>query len=273
MDPSRVPAAFVVGATDIIDPSQRGEFPERFPAALARFWAGSARRDRSRLSRDPSPTMAAVVELRARSRTTGRVRTMTTRTRTTTRRLLTGAAVFAVGAVALAGCGDDDGDGPGAGAGAFCEAALALETVPDPEIDFETATDDEISDGLSAYARDTLRPLAESLEATAPDEVADVADALLDVIDEVAATGDPAPFEDPEFVELSAEGEAFTDEECGWTRQEITALDYAYEGLPERVDAGVARFAMVNEGEELHEIALFRKDEGVTASAEELLAL
>ncbi|MGH9111113.1 MAG: hypothetical protein ACRDZN_02240, partial [Acidimicrobiales bacterium] len=253
MDPSRVPAAFVVGATNIIDPSPLGEYPERFPATLGRFWAGSARRDRSRRSRDRLQQWLPWS--------------------TRTRRLLTGAAAFALGAVALAGCGDDDGDGPGASAGAFCDAALAFETVPDPEIDFETATDDEIGDGLSAYARDTLRPLAERLQTTAPDEVADIADALLEVVDEVAATGDPAPFEDPEFVELSAEGEAFTDEECGWTRQEITAVDYAYEGLPERVDAGVARFAMVNEGEELHEIALFRKDEGVTASAEELLAL
>ncbi|MGH9187303.1 MAG: hypothetical protein ACRD0U_16050 [Acidimicrobiales bacterium] len=186
---------------------------------------------------------------------------------------ITAAALFA------AGCGDDSedtatGGPPTAGDTAeFCAAALAFENPPDPDIDFETATPEELAAGTTAYAEDTLRPLAERLQATAPDEIADVADAVLAVVDEVAATGEFAPFEDPAFSELAAAGEAFTDEECGWSRHEVTAVDYAYQGLPETVDAGVVRLSMSNEGAEPHEVTLFRKDDGVTESADELLAL
>lgn len=53
----------------------------------------------------------------------------------------------------------------------------------------------------------------------------------------------------------------------------MRAVDYGFEGLPDRLDAGSTRFELVNEGAEAHELALFRRNDGVTQPAEELLSL
>jgi hypothetical protein len=52
----------------------------------------------------------------------------------------------------------------------------------------------------------------------------------------------------------------------------VTGVDYAFEGVPTSVPAGTS-FGFTNEGAELHELVLVRKNEGVTESFEEILAL
>ena len=53
---------------------------------------------------------------------------------------------------------------------------------------------------------------------------------------------------------------------------EVTAVDYAFEGLPERVEVGTT-FTLTNESEvELHELVALRLDDDETRSAEEILA-
>ncbi|MGH9210085.1 MAG: hypothetical protein ACRD2C_05315 [Acidimicrobiales bacterium] len=195
-------------------------------------------------------------------------------------------ALVAACALGTAACGDDTtadsaqssdaadvSDASTVSDGDFCAAALAFEAAPEPEIDFESADPEEISEGISAFATETLVPLAEDLAATAPDEVSEAADAVVATVEEVAVTGDFAPFEDPGFNDLADQGQEFAREECGWTTHTVRAVDYGFEGLPEELAAGVVTFELVNEGHEMHEMALFRKNDGVTASAEELLAL
>ena len=53
---------------------------------------------------------------------------------------------------------------------------------------------------------------------------------------------------------------------------EVTAQDYHFEGLPTSVPAG-SSLTLTNAGAELHEIILVRKNDGVTESFDELLAL
>jgi plastocyanin len=52
----------------------------------------------------------------------------------------------------------------------------------------------------------------------------------------------------------------------------VTAVDYAFSGIDAEVPAGTT-FSFVNEGSELHEIAVVRRNEGVTESWEELLSM
>jgi hypothetical protein len=52
----------------------------------------------------------------------------------------------------------------------------------------------------------------------------------------------------------------------------VTAIEYAFQGVPTTVPTGTA-FSLVNAGSEVHELTLIRKNAGVTESFEELLAL
>ena len=52
----------------------------------------------------------------------------------------------------------------------------------------------------------------------------------------------------------------------------VTAVDYAFSGIASEVPAGTT-FSLVNEGSELHEVAIVRRNEGVTESWEELLSM
>lgn len=158
----------------------------------------------------------------------------------------------------LAGCGDDDSADASAETtgdlAAYCEAAFEWNTPPDPE-DHEFDQD---------WVDSVLRPRFERLEALAPDAVAD------DLASVAAALegGD------------EAEGQAaahritrFSADECGWRRVELTAVEYAFDGAPETVPAGIVSFEVTNEGDEAHMVKIVRRNDGVTTPFAELLAL
>lgn len=202
----------------------------------------------------------------------------------TTKTLLVVAAVAVLG---FAACGDDDDDdgasstngdaatttAPTDDVEAYCEASLAVETVPDPEVDFESATEEEIAAGLKAYATEVLQPAAADVAAAAPDELADAAEQFVATVDELAATGDASLFDAPELVEATQAAHVYDLAHCGWDSVEVTATNYAFDGLPAELDAGIVSFDLTNEGEDVHELLLVRKNDGVTQPAEELLAL
>jgi hypothetical protein len=209
--------------------------------------------------------------------------------------LKTCAAVFAALILGLAACGDDDdgadadADAGATGAGAaqpaadagesdgdtaaYCAATLALETAPPPDVDFATASPEEIADAVKAYAADVLRPLADEVLAAAPDELGGEVEVLDSALDEMAASGDEAAFDRPATAEASRTVHAYDVETCGWATVDVTATNFAFDGLPGEQAAGVTSFELTNEGGDVHELLLLRKDDGVTQSAEELLAL
>src|SRR5688500_10650019 len=53
---------------------------------------------------------------------------------------------------------------------------------------------------------------------------------------------------------------------------EVSAVEYAFVGVPETVPAGTT-FRLRNDGQEVHEFALVRRNEGTEQSVEELLAM
>lgn len=202
-----------------------------------------------------------------------------------------GLALSALVVAALLGtaCGDDDDDaasddtseasGGAAAAGApssdtaYCDAVLAVETAGEPDIDFETATTEEITAAASEFATETLQPLVVDVVANAPDELSDEIGLMADAIDEVSETGDYAVFETPEMTAASETAHAYDVENCGWAAIDVVATDYAFDGIPDDLDAGATTFDLTNGGAEVHEVAILKKNEGVTESFDELLAL
>ncbi len=70
----------------------------------------------------------------------------------------------------------------------------------------------------------------------------------------------------------TAAGQPTTTQAASGETVEITAVDYAFQGVPDTVEAGT-KFTLTNEsGGELHEIVAFRLPDDETRSAEELFS-
>jgi hypothetical protein len=215
------------------------------------------------------------------------------RSRRRPRRRGPGLALSALVVASLLGaaCGDDDdeagdaaadtadasGDAAAAGAssdeGAYCDATLAIETVGEPDIDFETATPEEISAATTAFVTETMQPLVDDAVAVSPDELSDEIDIMVTALDQVGETGDFTAFETPEVSAASDAVHAYDLEACDWATVDVVATDYAFGGIPDELDAGTTSFELSNDGAEVHEVAVLKKNDGVTESFDELLAL
>ena len=170
----------------------------------------------------------------------------------------------------------DDAAAAGASTGtdAYCDAALAIETAGEPDIDFETATEEEIAEATKTFAAETMRPLADDVLAAAPAELEADLQVQSDALDQVAETGDFSAFETPEVLAASEATHAYDLDDVRLDQPfAVDAADYSFAGLPDEMDAGVVSFELTNGGTEVHEMVLLRKNDGVTESFDELLAL
>lgn len=201
--------------------------------------------------------------------------------------LRTAFAALAIATLVAAGCGDDDDDtapsdpsneadgsdtGGGSDEAAYCAATLAVETAPEPDIAFPTATEEEIAAGLKDWADETLRPLVEDVVAVAPDELDADIEIMTAALEQMAA-GDPSAFDVPDVVAASNRVHEYDLATCGWTSQAVQATEYSFANIPDEMAAGTTSFEFSNEGQEVHELILVRKNDGVTETAQELLAL
>lgn len=153
-------------------------------------------------------------------------------------------------ALVLAGCGDDEGGGS---VQAYCEKAAAL----DAQDDFPS--DQQIKE----------------LQDAAPEPIKEDVDAAGDVLIE---KGEDA-FEDKAVQERIERIEKFEADTCGLKEGEgeeaaipddarpveVIGVEYAFQNLPEEVQAGTYRVTFKNEGKEDHEIGIVELNEGVTA--------
>ena len=184
----------------------------------------------------------------------------------------------------LGACGDSDGNGDASGdsseqaAGgdveAYCEAELEIETIGEPDIDFENASEEEQQAAAKEFATDELLPKAKAVQEEAPEEIKTDVDTLVAAIEEAAETGDFAAFEeDDEIKAAEAKLHEFDLENCGWTSADVEAVDYAFNGLDDSYDAGVASFDFSNTGKEVHEMVVLKKKDGVSESFDDILAM
>ena len=130
----------------------------------------------------------------------------------------------------------------------------------------ETSTEEDIM-----AVGEQLSPLSETIAADAPDDVTEAAEEIDAAVQSLTA-GDPEAFNADGVGETYGELLSGATEPCGFEQVDVTAVEYTFEGVPESVEAGTVSFALTNEGEEPHEMLIFRKADDVTESFDEIFS-
>jgi hypothetical protein len=188
------------------------------------------------------------------------------------------AAVSVATALLLGACGDDDDDNAGSS-----DAAPA--TVADTS---GAAGDQEDATGVCAPYLDltfqfnnepdpnAVTAALADVEANTPAELTDSVATLTAAVRQVLESGgeDFSPFETVEFLDAQIDVDGWVYENCEFdATYEVTAEEYAFEGMPSEVESGLVAVKLINEGQEAHELGVARKVEGVTETWQEILEL
>lgn len=181
-----------------------------------------------------------------------------------TRRITLGLALGL--AVTAAACGDDDASSDDEVPDTTEAAAVAPEAC-----DAYVALGGVLM-GDPAAAGDVLA----EFESTAPESLADDAATVSATFAAMGEGGDPSAFSDPDHVAASAAiADAYFAGCDPVAELDVEGVDYGFEGLPAELDAGrvALRFTNATDHDEAHELVLFRVNDGVTESIDDLLAL
>lgn len=111
-----------------------------------------------------------------------------------------------------------------------------------------------------------IGPAFAAIVESAPDELAE---AVAFVTENPPTDGPPSPEFNAAYNQLTA----YVKDNCGFAVVEVLANEYAFGGLPTELASGPTVISLTNDGEEMHELVLLRKNDDVTATAEELFAL
>jgi hypothetical protein len=184
------------------------------------------------------------------------------------------AGLLAVLGLSLTACGDDSGGDDEASG----EAAGVTTTTADPGLGTELC-DSITALGVVFESGPDGPPTPEFLQGEVLPAVDDVITAATD---EDAVLGPALEVQgllegddvDPDAV-LATYNDmlAPTHDDCGNTPVDVTAVDYEFDDVPPSIPAGPVSIGLTNEGTEQHEMIVFRKADGETRTAEELLAL
>jgi len=192
-----------------------------------------------------------------------------------------GAGLFALTLVTgVAACGDDDdattdtteasGGGEASGSNEeFCGAVAEFNSaVPEVELD-ETSTPEDIM-----ATGEQLAPTFATIAENAPDDLADTASELNAAI-QALTKGDAEAFNADSTFETYTEFLGGAIKACEFETVDVTGVDYAFDGVPETIEAGTVAFDFTNatEADEEHEMIILKKADGVTLSFEDILAL
>lgn len=172
-------------------------------------------------------------------------------------------ALCAAVLLTAAACGGDDGDdsaaAPSAAAEetaaesneAFCEAVVAAET--------------QVLAASSGGDPSGIEELLATAEDTVPPELEEQMGVVAATVREALETRDDRAFESEEFSQNEEEVDQWVADNCGFEQIDVTAVDYAFQGVPETIPAGTVMFAFSNEGKEMHEMLTVRyKDPSTT---------
>ncbi|HUG75002.1 MAG TPA: hypothetical protein VMM81_04940 [Acidimicrobiia bacterium] len=114
-----------------------------------------------------------------------------------------------------------------------------------------------------------VESLLTEIEETAPEEIQEEAATVVATVR--AGAEDPSEFQRPEFGQAEEAIDHYVLENCGYETVEVRAVDFAFEGVPATIPAGRVGFRFTNDGHELHEMVVFRINEDVDRSFEEIL--
>ena len=182
------------------------------------------------------------------------------------RRLLVGIGLVAL---VVSACASGSGD---EALETFCTATIDGEALFNmgPEVDEEGVPTEE---GLAEFGAE-LTPYLDDIETNAPEEVADEVATVIGAVRTALETGDPGPTETEEVFMADSAIDQYVFDNCELdSRNEMTAVDYAYQDAPETLEAGTVGLSLDNQGTEVHEIAVLRINDDVDLSGAELLEL
>ena len=163
-----------------------------------------------------------------------------------------------IGLVAV-GCGSDD-DGAAEVGGDVSQFSAA-----GPAVDEAVSAEEPDPEAVEAALV--------TAEAAAPESLADEVAVAAAALREVMETGDGSVLDSDEVQTALAAMDDFYISDCGFSEVSLSAVDYAFEGVPSSVESGDAILKLTNEGTELHEALVFRFNDDVDLSAEEILML
>lgn len=192
-------------------------------------------------------------------------------------------ALTAVAALIAVACGGDEGvqggdapeQTPTAAAidlAAFCDAAIQAEALfqAGPELDEQGNPTEE---GVQQFS-EQLQSLLDDLEQNAPEEVSSEVDSIVQDVRQSLDQEDRSATQTREFFQADAAVDDYVFENCELgSTQEITAVNYAFEDVPATLSAGQVGIRLDNQGTEVHEAVIFRINDDVEMSIEELLEL
>jgi hypothetical protein len=191
---------------------------------------------------------------------------------TTIRRMAAGALVLSL---ALTACGSDDSGDDAAATPTTVATTDAPKAACDAAVDISTRFNQAPQDpeAIQGYAEDTLVPAARALVDALPDDLTDAGEAIEATFAAIAESGDPSGIDSPEYAEANEATGQMVHERCGLAALDVVAADYAFQDLPEEVEAGRTSIALDNQGSEQHELVLFKKADGETRGWDELSQL
>ncbi|HEX2054380.1 MAG TPA: hypothetical protein VHJ78_11735 [Actinomycetota bacterium] len=102
--------------------------------------------------------------------------------------------------------------------------------------------------------------LTERMLETAPDDAKEPLEAQVAAYRELVRTRDPAGFKSERLLEARREASTVESEACGVNQVDFTASEYRYNGVPQTMRHGKVSFQMRNEGEEAHQMTLYRRN-------------
>lgn len=173
-----------------------------------------------------------------------------------------------------AACGSDD-DGGSTGTGSGSATGAAGEDTSELDQAFCDAYVEAQSAVLAASAggdSGNIESLLQAAQEGAPEELAGQLETVVSTVTKAAEKGDDSAFESEEFTSADEEIDAYVADNCDYESHEISAVDYAFEGVPPTIPAGKVTFEWSNDGDEVHEMIIvrFKNDD---AKLEDLLKM
>jgi hypothetical protein len=163
-------------------------------------------------------------------------------------------------------CGSDDDD---TGQSAACTSLVDFSAAASADSDTSTA------DGAKALGM-IVAPLWEKAAPAIPAASKSDVEIVTAAIGKLA-NGDPEAFEADTTFEAYGRALTAAIDRCDFAERSISATEsdgkYRFVGVPKKLDSGTLAVTMDNKGAEPHVMVVFRKNDGETRTAEQILAL
>jgi len=147
----------------------------------------------------------------------------------------------------------------------FCKTWVALDKVG-------STADTNTPDGIKAIVA-AVQPIVASLGKTVPAAVSTQWQTMQSAFT-AAAGGDTNAFNSDAFNSANAQLEVYVHDNCGFQQVEVAGVDYAFQGIPKKLEAGNTSFEFTNKSamNEFHVFIVVKEKKGVHLSPKALLA-